>query len=318
MNGARPRSVLPRRRRRPSELARLWIAAGMALAGCNRGQEAAPQVNAEASVSSVAARPSAPPNALPVPSASVAAAVNPEKLPVYDGPLGSIEGTVFVRGPEAPEVGAIDATNCPAALDTYGKLFRAGPARPDGLRPLADAVVVIAGYAGFYLPERSEAVKVVITPNCAYPARTIALTFGQRLEIANASRLAFAPTLSGTFRPAIMIAPPGEAGDPVKIYPPRPGHFMLGDTLQPFVREVVLVLRQPLHAVTDLAGHYRIDDVPAGHLKAEAILEAVGADQQKDVAVREQVVEQVDFTLTYREGPATGMGADAGHEHIIP
>ncbi|HTA21235.1 MAG TPA: hypothetical protein VK989_18210, partial [Polyangia bacterium] len=127
-----------------------------------------------------------------VPLASVEAVVNPQKLPAYQGPTGSVEGTVFVRGPESPDVPDQDFRSCPAALDTYGKLFRAGPPRGDGLRPLADAVVVVTGYKGFFLPEQNEAQVVTITANCGYPTRTIAITFGQRLDIANESRVAFA------------------------------------------------------------------------------------------------------------------------------
>src|SRR5438105_6900933 len=41
------------------------------------------------------ASPTAPANALPYPSASVAGVVNPETLPRYEGPTGSVEGTVL-------------------------------------------------------------------------------------------------------------------------------------------------------------------------------------------------------------------------------
>ena len=81
------------------------------------------------------ARPTAPPNALPIPSASVAAAVNPGDLPVYSGPTGIVEGTILVRGPDSPDVPDLNVHNCPAALDTYGKLFRAGPPGPTAPGP---------------------------------------------------------------------------------------------------------------------------------------------------------------------------------------
>ena len=79
--------------------------------------------------------------------------LNPQHLPVYSGPTGSVEGTILVIGPAAPDV-KIDTKQCPAALDTYGKLFREGtPAAPNGPRPLADAVVIAVGYSGYYIPE---------------------------------------------------------------------------------------------------------------------------------------------------------------------
>jgi hypothetical protein len=249
-------------------------------------------------------------NALPMPSASVAAVVNPANLPVYDGPTGSVEGTVLVRGPESPNV-PVDPRGCPAAMDTYGKLFRAGPARPDGLRPLADAVVVVTGYAGAYIPEPEEAQRVTISPSrCGYPLRTIAMTFGQRLEISNDSKLSFAPYLEGTFQPAVMIAPPERNGEPVKLYPPQTGWFGLRDRMQPFVRNDVFVLRNPLHAVSDLAGHFRVDGVPVGKLKVGARLPPVGSEAEVDVEVRPNVVESVEVVLTYT--PQDLVKADAG------
>src|SRR5579859_7741080 len=111
----------------------------------------------------------------PIPKELVDSVVNPEHLPAYTGPTGSVEGTIVVVGPSAPDV-KIDVTPCPAALDTYGKLFREGtPATPGGPRPLADTVVIAVGYAGSYVPERQPAKRVTISPNCGYPTRTITM-----------------------------------------------------------------------------------------------------------------------------------------------
>ena len=228
----------------------------------------------------------------------MAALVNPEGLPVYTGTVGIVEGTVLVRGPESPDVPGVNVRNCPAAMDTYGKFFRAGRARADGLRPLADAVVAITGYSGYYLPEPAEAQPQVIGANCGYPTRTIALTFGQRLDVLNDSKLTFAPYLDGVFQPAVMIAPPGRNGDPIKIYARELGHFRLLDQLQPFVQEDVYVLRQPLHAVSDLDGHFRIEGVPTAALKIGAGLSGLG-EARKDITVRAKVVENVELVLTY-------------------
>ncbi len=276
-------------------------------AGAERDASAAPTASSNAGT---------PEGGSPIPSASVEAVVNPSKLPVYSGPTGSVEGTVFVQGPPAPEIPQLDFRNCPAAIDSYGKLFRAGPPRDDGLRPVADAIVVVTGYSNF-IPEKREAERVTISVNCGYPSRTIALTFGQRLEIANDSRLGFAPVLSGTLHAATLIAPPGQNGEPVKLYPPRPGHFVLLDQLQPFVRETVVVLLQPLHTVSDLRGHYRIDRVPVGKLKVGAQLDWIRSEEQKDVEVRANVVENVDFVLTYAPDAGPMVNWDSGIR-IIP
>jgi hypothetical protein len=290
-----------------------WLAVAV---GCHRD---APAAGAERDASATPIAPSnagTPEGGSPIPSASVEAVVNPSKLPVYSGPTGSVEGTVFVQGPPAPEIPQLDFRNCPAAIDTYGKLFRAGSPRDDGLRPVADAVVVATGYSS-YIPEKREAERVAISVNCGYPSRTMALTFGQRLEIANDSRLGFAPVLSGTFHAATLIAPPGQNGEPVKLYPPRPGHFVLLDQLQPFVRETVVVLLQPLHTVSDLRGHYRIDRVPVGKLKVGAQLDWIRSEEQKDVEVRANVVENVDFVLTYAPDAGAIANWDSGIR-IIP
>src|SRR5260370_38460599 len=165
-----------------------WLAGAV---GCHRDTPgAAGETDASAALTASAKAATAQ-SGSPIPSASVEAVVNPSKLPAYSGPTGSVEGTVFVRGPPAQEIPQLDFRNCPAAIDTYAKLFRAGPAREDGLRPVADAVVAATGYSG-YIPERREAERVTISVDCAYPSRTIALTFGQRLEIANDSRLGVA------------------------------------------------------------------------------------------------------------------------------
>jgi hypothetical protein len=136
------------------------VAAALSGVGCSRSGPAGPVAAAsdagatgDAEVGA-APRPSVAPNGLPIPSASVEAVVNPEKLPVYDGPTGSVEGTVWIQGPAAPNIPNLDFRTCPAGIDVYGKLFRAGAARADGARPLADAVVALVGYGGYYLPDR--------------------------------------------------------------------------------------------------------------------------------------------------------------------
>jgi hypothetical protein len=251
-----------------------------------------------ASASTTASAQASPPNALGMPSANIAAVVNPMNLPVYTGATGSVEGMVLVRGPDAPDVPNLDVRACPAALDTYGKLFRAGARRADGLRPLADAIVVVTGYSGHYLPEKNEVQRVTIGASCGYQARSIALTFGQRLDVANDSALPFAPYLEGAPQ-LTRVAPPRQSGAPAQIFPPRSDYFPLRDQLQKFVRVDVYVLRQPLHAITDTQGRFRIDGVPTGKLKASANLASILGDAATDVVVRAGGVENVELVLTY-------------------
>ncbi len=283
----------------------------IAMTGCSRGKGAAPDAGAAAASSGAAAASAAPQPAaddFPIPRESVELVLNPSRLPPYDGPTGSVEGTVYVTGPAAPDV-HVDTAKCPAAIDTYGKLFRTGPARPDGSRPLADAVVVIVGYAG-YVREREDAKRVTIGPRCAYPARTITMTFGQRLEVASQSTQLFIPVIEQDGLTAMnRVAPPLEKGDPVKLYPRKAAYFTLTDNMEPFVHEDLYVFRHPLHAVTDLDGHYRIDGIPVGNAKVGAHSPGAAADAQAPVEVADGIVQRVDLTVTYAPKPPKRVDA---------
>ena len=235
----------------------------------------------------------------PIPQELVDSTVNPEHLPPCTGPTGSVEGTVLVIGPPSPEL-KIDASQCPAAIDTYRKLFREGtPAEPNGPRPLADAVVIAVGYAGCYIPEKSPAKQVTITPNCAYTSRTITMTFGQRLEVTNQSKYPFAPMIESEVSPAVMMAAPLGMGDPVRLYPRRPGHAAMTDFMQPYVRQDLYALRFPLHTVSNEVGHYRIDGVPVGKMGVRALHPTVASEAQAPVDIAANVVSKMDITLEY-------------------
>ena len=245
----------------------------------------------------------------------IEAAVNPNHLPVYNGPTGSVEGTILVIGPPSPDM-KVDSTQCPAALDTYGKLFREGtPATPNGPRPLADAVVIAVGYGGYYLPETSPAKQLTIQANCAYPTRTITMTYGQRLEVSNASKFAFAPIIDSEVSPAVMMAAPLGAGDPVRLYPRRPGHSAMADLMQPFVREDLFVLRSPLHAVSGLDGHYRIDGVPVGKMSVRVQHPTVSSQAEAPVEIVANVVQKVDLTLEF--APKAVKAEDIKRDNIL-
>jgi hypothetical protein len=91
------------------------------------------------------------------------------------------------------------------------------------------------------------------------------------------------------------------------------------DRLQPYVHEDLWVFRHPLHAVTDLAGHFRIDGVPLGPLKVGAELTATGSKATAEVDVRENVVQNVELVLTYEPKPMRAM-TDGGRpgRHLSP
>ncbi|MFO0678823.1 MAG: hypothetical protein U0169_19990 [Polyangiaceae bacterium] len=265
----------------------------------------------------------------PVPRSSVEKLVNPDALPAYKGPVGSIEGTVFVTGPEAP-----DATDpktgqpftyrkCPAAKATRAKSFRTGPSDAEGRRPLVGAVLAVTGYTNAFVPEQEEA-KHVDVADCADFPRTITMTFGQRLEIANKTKDVFAPQFDAPGQGALMVAPPG--ADAVKLYPPHPGFFQLVERLgDDAIAADVYVLLHPLHTTSGVDGRYRIDHVPVGALKIGVRLAAVG-ELVVDVDIKDGVVTRRDLVLPYVPRPkefgtmsdaGTSRTADAGANRVI-
>lgn len=232
-------------------------------------------------------------NATPVPTASVAAMVNPDRLPPYSGPTGSIEGTITVTGDPAPATPA-DFSRCPDAEKTWGHAFREGPAGPGGARPLADAIVVVTGYKGFYLPETQEAKELRIE-GCATTTRTLTLTFGERIEVKNLSKDFWTPMLEPGPNIVLMMATPG--GDPAKIYPKKPGHYLLLDRDRKYAVVDVYAFLHPLHTASALTGYYRIDGVPVGKLKVSSTHPHIDANAEADVTVAAGVVHKVDLVL---------------------
>ncbi len=287
------------------------LVAAAATGACHGSKESA---GSDAGPRQAAPPPSAPMNVTPLPAASIDAYVNPGHLPVYTGPTGSVEGTIRIDGPPAPEVKGLDFTKCPDGARMYGMLFREGPPGADGSRPLPDAVVAVTGYSGFYLPERNEAQTLTIE-DCAFAARTVAMTFGQRLEVANKTNELWAPMLTQAPLPVLMMATSN--GDPVKLYPTHPGYFTLVDKgAHPWAVANVYALLHPLHAVSDAAGHYRIDGAPVGKLKVGARLQAIQREASADVMVLANVVQKVDLVI---HNAAAAPLADAGpRPHVIP
>jgi hypothetical protein len=222
-----------------------------------------------------------------------------------------VEGDISVDGDAAPDVDG-PFTKCPAARAMYGKLFREGPALPSGARPLADAMVGVTGYGGFYLPSTSKVRKVTIE-NCGYTERTIDMTIGEHLEIYNKTRELYAPMLAQVPTPAIMLAPPG--GDPVKLYPLKPAYYTLIDRTgaAPYMVANVYTVAFPLHTTSGIDGHYRIDGVPVGKVTVSARLAAIQRTVNKTVDVLENVVAHADLTLSYRR-PNAGAPVPVAHD----
>jgi len=256
-------------------------------------------------------------NATPSPMASVTKFLNPQNLPSYVGPVGSVEGTIFVTGPAAPAV-THEYRKCPDAAITYGKVFREGPiapgAPPEGPRWLADAVVAITDYANYFVPERDEAEEVTIE-GCAYSRRTVTMTYGQRLEVKNLTKEFWTPIIAPGIMNVMMVAPPG--GDAVKLYPRNPGRYAVSDHDRKYAVVDLFVMLQPLHATSRInGGAYRIDGIPVGKVKVNTTHPAIHTDAAQEVEIKPGVVSKVDLTLKYTPPPpvqdAGGPKSDAG------
>lgn len=238
------------------------------------------------------ARPEPTVSAAPIPKAQVEAALNPRKRPAYDGPVGVVEGTIRIKGDAPPEVSLQLPPSCAGAAQTYGRLFREGTNRA-----AADVLVAVTGYDS-YVPEKEEAETVTIDA-CAYSHRTIALTFGQRLEVRNEDpKNSFIPILHGSRYTAFMVAVP--KGDPVKLYPHRVGQYELADNMnRRWMSADVFVLKFPTHAVTGLDGKYRIEGVPVGEVTVNALLPSTNATVEKKVEVKDGKSTIVDLVLEF-------------------
>jgi hypothetical protein len=287
----------------------LAIASALLLAGCDscQRQQALPVADA-APIATVVAD-AAPVNASPIPTASVARLVNPDGLPAYAGPTGSVEGTITVVGDPAPETPS-DFGHCADAAMEYGHAFRDGtPSRPGGPRWLADAVVAVTGYTGFFVPETDEAKEIAIV-GCGFDRRTVTMTFGQRLEVKNRTKDFWTPKLEPSQSGVMMMATPN--GDPVKLYPKKPGHYRLIDHDRKYAVDDLYVFLHPLHTSSRIGGTYRIDRVPVGKVTVNTSHPRIaGSGTSKQVEIREGVVTQVDLELTY-QAPDAGPAEDAG------
>jgi hypothetical protein len=89
----------------------------------------------------------------------------------------------------------------------------------------------------------------------------------------------------------------------------------MGDLMQPFVREDLYVLRQPLHTTSALDGRYRMDGVPVGKLAIRVQHASVGSEAQAPVDIIAGVVQKVDLTLEY--APRAAKVDDTKREPII-
>ncbi|HEY4103469.1 MAG TPA: hypothetical protein VGM44_06240 [Polyangiaceae bacterium] len=248
-------------------------------------------------------------SSLPIDPRVVSQAVNPKGEAPYNGPTGTIRGTVVTSGDEAPTQPQIVAkipADCASARDFYGKLFREGPGRA-----LADAIVGVTGYSG-YVPEDVPS-QLADATGCAWSARTYVLTFGQSLDVRSRDSRAYVPDLIGATLKAQLVAVP--RGDAIHLYPEHTGRFELIDSMRLFMAADVVVVSYPTHAVTGIDGSFVIPHIPVGKVTVSTVLPATAVQISKQVELHAgesvEVKLELPFDLKRWEAMRSGAGVPA-------
>jgi hypothetical protein len=271
-----------------------WVLGLAALVGVGCDKKPAPPPPGSSAAPTTSFKPAAPvASGLPAPVEDVSRAVNPQNLPAYTGPTGNVRGVVTAAGdqaPPTPEHLAKIKDACPEARQAYAHLFREGM-----MRNLADVLVAVTGYTG-YLPAKEPKVTVAAR-GCAFSTRTVALTFGQAIDVVSKDSEAYVPTLLGSKMTAQLLALPG--GAPSTLYPPAPGHYLLSDSIKVFMVADVFVVSYPTHDVTGLDGRYEIKGIPAGKARISALLPSTHAVIEKDIEIKAGETLELPLSLNF-------------------
>jgi len=230
---------------------------------------------------------------IPADAGVVAKVLNPSGKVTEEGETGSVFGVIHVKGdtaPETPEALTKLPPECVASREMYGHLFREGPGRT-----LADALVAVTGYQGFR-PAPTPAVNVE-AKDCVFQSRTVAVTFGQRLDVYNKGTRSYGPILQGLGSPVALYAIPN--GPPIPLTPMRPGLYRLRDAGLEFMSADVYVVKYSTVGVTGLDGAYRIDGVPTGDATVNVLLPATGAVAEGKVKVVAGQRVRLDLDLEF-------------------
>jgi len=286
---------------------------GLALlgSGCDKKGQTSP-TSAASSAPSVF-QPAAPvASGLPAPVEQVSRTVNPRNLPVYAGPTGNVSGVVTMTGdtaPATPEHLAKIKGACPEAREAYSHLFREGM-----MRSAADVLVAVTGYEG-YVPAR-EPKQTVAARGCAFNTRTIAITFGQTIDVVSKDGEAYVPNLLGSKMQAQLLALPGGAAS--TLYPPSPGHYLLTDDIKLFMLADVFVVSYATHDVTGLDGRYEIKGIPVGKARISALLPSTQSLVEKDIEIKAGETLELPLSLKFDAKAPAAPSASPAPSAVAP
>ncbi|HEX2877456.1 MAG TPA: hypothetical protein VHP33_39685 [Polyangiaceae bacterium] len=296
-----------------SSRASLVSLALLGLWACGKKVDSGTPAAASASAAPKPFKPAAPvASGLPGTPELVSKAVNPENEPAYSGPTGSVRGIVTAVG-DPPAVATAHLAQikgkCPEAREVYGHVFREGM-----LRSLADVLVAVTGYSG-YVPA-TEPKQTVSARGCAFSTRTIALTFGQTLDIVSKDAEGYVPNLLGARMQAQLLALPG--GAPSTVYPPQPGHYVLTDDIKVFMLADVFVLKYSTHDVTNLDGRFEIKGIPVGKARISALLPSTQVVVEKDIEIKAGETLELPLELRFDAKAQAAAAAAAASATAAP
>lgn len=205
---------------------------------------------------------------------------------------GMIEGTVTLTG-AAPEMKPLVRRSDPvcAATDAVEPFVRVG----DGAG-LADVVVRLpAGAApppGAMPPPR-----LIAQRGCMYDPYVTTVLAGQVVSISNADRTAHNVAAAVGADPILNKAQPQGSAPIDRTITEAPGTVItLGCDIHTWMRGYIVVTDHAHAAVTDVAGHFRLDNVPAGEHDLEVWHPHLGSITTR-VTVADKRVTRANLTL---------------------
>lgn len=280
------RAASARRARGASTLS--WLALGLvAAAGCSKGEAPAGGT---------------------APSGQASAA--PAAAPGDEGAVGAVEGWVrLAEGSELPRLPPPEQA-FPAGCPPYRAETDAYPVRLVGDRRLTDVLVNVTDYERG-VPERPRVRKLAIGEDCRLTPRLLSATRGDTLELTNRTSRPFFPSLEALpFTQALLD------GESQTFQLGRGGFRRAGCSLaEPCGVAWVVTLYHPLHDVTDDAGHFRVEGVPAGEeVSVSAFHPLFPEPAVAQVTVPAGETLRLELTLRSRRPAAEGAPPAAADE----
>lgn len=209
------------------------------------------------------------------------------------GPTGTIEGTVYLDGPipagdpiELPAA-FLGKRGCPDAARRYAQPFDI--TTPGPLGGVLVAVEARAPGLGPVVTRR------IVVRDCDVTPRFVFAKENDIIELESTSRTPHLPVIVGSGESINQLLLPGQS--PRRLVFPQPGEFPLTfRDLPEFVGAMIYRLRQRFIDTTDVAGHYRITDVPVGTVNINAWIPGARPSQLSVVVTAGQTARQ-DFHL---------------------